>query len=93
MEGHLYIIETNYVDFALVYACGMMNRNSSSQMIWILGRNKTLQPEYITKSLEALKASKIVAKSWTKTSHNDCSVVEQNPTTERTTETDFEVDQ
>lgn len=62
------------MNFAVVYACGMINGKTSSQSVWIFGRNRTLQQEYITKSLEALKTSKIVFKSLVSTSQNNCSV-------------------
>ena len=57
-----------------MYACGMVNGKTSSQSAWILGRNRTLQQEWITKSLDALKTSKIMSKSLITTNQINCTV-------------------
>jgi hypothetical protein len=73
------VIETNYVNYAVLYGCGLVNGKESSNGVWILGRNQTLPIEYVTKAIEALKRSKIVTKPFIVTNQSNCSFVPRSP--------------
>lgn len=81
MNGQLYVIDTNYVNYAVLFGCGMVNDNKNSHGVWIVSRNRTLSQEYVTKSFDALKRSKIVTKPLAITKQTNCSVSTASTTT------------
>lgn len=54
IDGYIYILDTNFNNYAVVFACGTINKRQNGQMAWILSRSRSLQPEYLSKSLDVL---------------------------------------
>lgn len=58
-ELDYYVIGTDNTNYAVTFACGTVPVVGAVQMIWIYGRNRTLDQNYINQALADLKLKNI----------------------------------
>lgn len=58
IDGYIYVLETNFQNYAVIMACGIVNKRDGL-MVWILGRSSYLTSQYLNRTHEVLKENKI----------------------------------
>jgi len=71
LEGHYWILETDYENFAVEYSCSSYQDMFKMEFIWILSRQPTFDMETRDKALKVLKDNKISTDDLELTVH-DC---------------------
>ena len=72
-EGTLFVLDTNYLNYAVIYACGVLNK-VHSQMVWILSRSRSLQAQFLNASLDALKKNNLPVNNLMLSDQSNCPV-------------------
>lgn len=53
------MLESDFHNYAVVMACGIINKQRDGLMVWILGRSSYLSSKYLNRTHEVLKENKI----------------------------------
>lgn len=57
------ILDTDYMSYAVVFACSNFKKLMNGQMAWILSRNRELSPESKKKAMQVFENQNIETKS------------------------------
>lgn len=73
VDGFIYILDTNYLNYAVAFACGLINKRQNGQMLWILSRTRSLQQGFLDQAMAALNRSSIQTRSLVASDQTNCS--------------------
>lgn len=72
-NGSIFVLDTNYLNYAVVYGCGILNKVQKVNTIWILSRSRTLLPAFQQLVLNSMNLNNLTASKLVQSDQSNCS--------------------
>lgn len=72
IDALYFILDTDYNNYAVIFACGSFSKILNGQMAWVLSRNREISEENLRRAFEVFESQKIRTNPLIYSDQRDC---------------------